>query len=268
MPKILFLDLDGTLLNSAKQISPTDRSALGKALAQGHRIVITTGRTLPSALEQAELLGLSGPGCYLLAYNGGVLYDLGDGKLLEQRTLPIPLVQEILSLCESMDIHVQTYDQTHVLVTPRWEDATLRRYCETVRTKYRVVTSITEEPAKVLAGSYDHPECLIPLEHLLKEHLGSRADCFFTCEYYLEVVPHGVSKGNALVALCSRLGIPVADSIAVGDAENDVSMIRAAGIGVAMANAIAEAKAAADYVTQRDNDHSGVAELVHRFMCP
>lgn len=75
-----------------------------------------------------------------------------------------------------------------------------------------------------------------------------------------------MSKGAALVELCDRLGIGAADAAAAGDEANDVSMIRAAGLGVAMANAVPAAKEAADYVTQRDNNHDGIEEVIRKFM--
>lgn len=266
MSKILFFDLDGTLLTTDKQISPGNRAALKRMLEKGHRAVIATGRYLPSALEQARKLGLQGPGCYLIAYNGGLVYDLAAEKPLFQQALPLGVALEAMEICDELGIHVQAYDQQHVLVMPSCEDDTLRRYCRVMNASYRVVSTLTEEPCKVLAASYDHPERLKLLEQALKSRLGSAADCFFTCPNYLEVVPKGINKGSAAKQLCQILGIPIADSIAVGDAENDISMIRSAGLGVAMANGSEEAKAAADYVTARDNDHDGVAEVIEKWI--
>ncbi len=266
MSKILFFDLDGTLLTTDKQISHGNQAALQRMLAQGHRAVITTGRYLPSALEQARKLGLQGPGCYLIAYNGGLVYDLAAGKPLFQRALSVSVAQEAMKICCELGIHVQAYDQNHVLVMPPYDKSTLERYCRIMGATYRVVPTLTEGPCKVLAASYDHPERLKKLEQALKSRLGSVADRFFTCPNYLEVVPKGINKGSAAQQLCQMLGIPIADSVAVGDAENDISMIRSAGIGVAMANGSEDAKAAADYVTAQDNDHDGVAEVIGKWI--
>lgn len=266
MPKILFFDLDGTLLTTDKQISPGNRAALKRMLAQGHRAVITTGRYLPSALEQARKLELHGPGCYLIAYNGGLVYDLAAEKPLFQQALPISIALEAMEICGELGIHVQAYDHNHVLVVPPYDENTLLRYCQIMGASYRVVPTLTEEPCKVLAASYDHPERLKKLEQPLKARLGSVADCFFTCPNYLEVVPKGINKGSAVVQLCQMLNIPIADSVAVGDAENDISMIRSARVGVAMANGSEEAKAAADDVTTLDNDHDGVAEVIEKYI--
>ncbi len=91
-------------------------------------------------------------------------------------------------------------------------------------------------------------------------------EMIFSCDQYLEFLPAGVEKGNAVRELCRLLEIPLEDSIAAGDEENDRSMIRAAGLGCAMANGIEAVKAEAGYITKRDNNHCGVAEIVEKFM--
>ena len=265
--KILFTDLDGTLLDDAKNISPGNRAALERALSAGHRVVITTGRPLLSSLEQSRRLGLDGDGCYLIAYNGGVVYDFGKKERIYKRTLSIPLVLEIIRLCRELGIHVQSYDDETVLVEPDCDNETVRFYCRRIRMNYRVVpsfdTDMRVEPPKVLA--------IAPREQLeqLYRALGrfdAELDYFYSTQTLLEIVPKGVSKGAAVAWMCQRMHIPLEDSIAAGDEENDLSMIRTAGVGAAMANAIPMVKEAADYITQHDNNHDGIAEIVEKFM--
>ena len=98
------------------------------------------------------------------------------------------------------------------------------------------------------------------------EEYPQQLDAFFSCEQYLEIIPRGLSKGNVLVQLAQRLGIPIENTVAAGDAANDLSMLRAAGIGVAMCNGTDEAKAAADAVTCRDNNHDGIAEIIEKYL--
>ena len=116
--KILFLDLDGTLLNDEKEITQGNREALQKALELGHRVVITTGRPLASAKIQNQRLGLTGQGCYIIAYNGGMIYDCGAEKAIYENYLPAQVAIKAVRICNSIDIHEQTYDATHVLVEP------------------------------------------------------------------------------------------------------------------------------------------------------
>ena len=96
--------------------------------------------------------------------------------------------------------------------------------------------------------------------------MSNDVDCYFSCDQYLEIVPVGMTKGTAVRRLCQIMGAGVEDAIAVGDAANDLSMIQAAGVGVAMANATDEIKAAADRVTTRDNNHDGIAEVIDWYL--
>ena len=97
--KTLFLDLDGTLLNDEKQITPGNRRALETALDAGHRVVITTGRPLVSAIKQSQSLGLTGKGCYLIAFNGGIVYDSFREEIIYQQDLPTEAALRAIQLC-------------------------------------------------------------------------------------------------------------------------------------------------------------------------
>lgn len=267
--KILFLDLDGTLLNDDRQISQGNRDALYAALEQGHRVVINTGRPLASAIQLNDQLGLTKDGCYLIAFNGGYIYDPFRKEIIYRQCLSIPHAVEMLELFDRNDVHVQTYDTEHVLVSPRWVDESVERYCKKVNMAYQVVpdfqTGLQEEPAKVLAISYTGRTALNRLEAQINSSY-SDVEAFFSCKEYLEIVPKGVHKGNALIRLCNLLGMDVADSVAAGDEENDLAMLKAAGTGCAMANAVDAVKQVADYVTVNDNNHDGIAEIVYKFL--
>lgn len=268
--KILFLDLDGTLLNDRKEISAGNRAALEKALAMGHRVVIATGRPLSSAIAKSVELGLTEEGCYVIAYNGGVVYDVHAGKTIFERLIPARTACDIARLVDSHNVHVQTYAHDAVLVSPRWEDAELKRYCSVISIGHRVLPDFPEklelDVPKVLAVSFDNHAVLEPLYSLIRQQFFDVVDCFFSSDALLEIVPKGMNKGEAVRSMCKRLDIPVGNSVAVGDAENDLTMIAAAGVGVCMANGSAPVKAIADYITQRDNNHDGVAEVVEKFM--
>lgn len=267
--RMLFMDLDGTLLDDRKEITPGNRLALDQALERGHGVIITTGRPLKSAMDQARKLGMDKPGCCLIAYNGAVIYDWAQEKQIFSRTLTYPVVYRVFDKVNPMGIHIQTYDEWTVLVEPRCDDEAVRRYCGLINMEHRVVgdvhTDLTEEPVKVLLIDYEDQTELRKVESWLRETMPEEVDCFFSCDQYLEVVPKGMSKGEAVVMLCRMMGVPVENAVAVGDAANDLSMIAMAGIGVAMANGTDEVKAIADYVTLRDNNHDGIAEVVARF---
>lgn len=267
--KILFLDLDGTLLNSSREVSPGNRAALEQALSLGHKVVINTGRPLHSAIIQNDRLGFHQDGCYVVSFNGGMIYDAYREELVYSHCLPLDTAKAILTLCNSRNIHVQTYDREDVLVEPRWDDGLLRKYCGRILMHYRVLpsfeTGLQQDPPKVLAVSEEDRPALERLRQELLQRFED-VDCFFSSKQLLEIVPKGVHKGSALERLCRLLDIPVANSVAAGDEENDITMLRAAGVGCAMRNAVETVKEAADYVTVHTNDEDGIAEIVEKFL--
>lgn len=267
--RMLFMDLDGTLLDDRKEITPGNRQSLEQALARGHGVIITTGRPLKSAMDQARKLGLDKPGCFLIAYNGAVIYDWEKQEQIFARTLEIPTVLRVFDYVNPKNIHIQTYDTWQVLVEKRCDDDAVRRYCGLINMDFRVIGDVhrdlKEDPVKILLIDFDDQTELLKAETWLRETLSDKVDCFFSCDQYLEVVPKGMNKGEAVKMLCRMFDVPIENAVAVGDAANDISMIEMAGIGVAMANGTEEVKSAADYVTQRDNNHDGIAEVVERF---
>lgn len=267
--KALFLDLDGTFLDDAKRVSDENRDAMNELLRNGHKAIITTGRPLPSAIRQAEHIGLSGEGCYLIAYNGGVLYDTGARKLIFEKTIPLSFVRDIFSKANELGLHIQAYDRDNVLVEPRCDNEIVRYYCGRIEMSFRVIdsiSSVTEEPAKLLLIDRTDRTKLNLVRAWIEEQFGNYLDSFFSSSEFLEVMAKNLNKGDGLRRLSEVLGIEIRDTVAIGDEENDISMIKAAGTGVAMANAIEEAKQAADYITAADNNHSGAAEAIRKFI--
>lgn len=266
--RLLFLDLDGTLLNDAKEITEGNRQALERTLQQGHGVIITTGRPLKSALAQAVRLGLDKPGCYVIAYNGAMIYDWGKQDKVFSRALAQESVIRVFAQANKLGEHVQTYDSFDVLVEKRGDDDTVRRYCNAVGMTYRVIgdvrTDLREDPVKCLVINYEKKDGLLQMQSWIRENV-PQMDCFFSSDYLLEVVPKGMNKGEAVKMLCSMLDVEIENAVACGDAANDLAMLKAAGIGVAMQNAAEEVKAAADYITTRDNNHDGVAEAADKF---
>lgn len=267
--RMLFMDLDGTLLDDHEQITPGNRQALNQALERGHGVIITTGRPLKSAMDQARKLELDKPGCYLIAYNGAMIYDWEKEQQLFARTLDIPTVLDIFDYVNQRGFHLQTYDTWTVLVEPNCDDAIVRKYCNRIVMDFRVIqdvhTDLTEAPVKVLIIEPEKLEAVRQLQTDIEEQFVGKVDTFFSNPTYLEVVPKGMNKGEAVKMLCQLLNVPIENAVAVGDAANDLSMITMAGTGVAMANGTDEVKAAADYITTRDNNHNGIAEVVERF---
>lgn len=267
--KAIFLDLDGTLLTDEKKITEENRRAIDDALAAGHSVIIATGRPLSSAVLQAEALGLTGEGCYLITFNGGILYDMGNRSVLFKKTISRIDTAAVFEEANQRQIHIQTYEGDHVLVEKRCDDEDVRIYCSLIQIGYRTIDSIRnikEEPVKLLAIDRRDRDRARAFRDWIVEHFRGTLDSYFSSGQFVEIVPAGMDKGYALRRMAERIGVPLSDTIAVGDEANDLQMIRAAGLGVAMANGTDRVKAAAGYITGRDNNHSGVAEVIRKFM--
>ena len=269
--KILFLDLDGTLLNDQKEITAGNRRAIEEALERGHRIVVASGRPLKSSLAQARRLGLAGEGCYVIAYNGAVIYDCSAEAPVFRRTLELEDLYRLFDEARRRGCYIQTYDQDEYVVFEEGGNEEYgRRYCELVGMEYRIIRDVRkdvkEAPVKALFVDYQNPEPLAEMARWIRENMAGRVDCFPSSPYLLEVVSVGMNKGAAVAALCGLLDVPAANTVAAGDQANDIAMIRAAGVGAAMVNGTPEVRAAADYVTVRDNNHDGIEEVIRKFL--
>lgn len=267
--KAIFLDVDGTLLNDEHHMPEENIEALKKAVEAGHEVVITTGRPTFSAGILLTKYGLDQIGCrYVIAFNGGIIKDCSTGEIFFSQTFPVSLVKELIGQARETGVYLQTYEGDAVL-TDR-DDENLAQYTTKTGMKKKVVPdlleAIQEEPCKVLAVDLHGHKKLEDFCTHMEAWAQDKADMYFSCKEYLEIVPKGICKGNALRAFCEKTGIPVEDTIAAGDDCNDLSMIEAAGIGCAVANAVERVKAAADYVTERDNNHAAVAEIIEKFM--
>lgn len=268
--KIIYLDLDGTLLDDNKNVPEKNMAAISEALQKGHKVVICTGRPLCSTKKQFDALGMNREGCYAIAYNGGQIYDIFHQITLFKQTIPLKYVRYIFEKAAEHDIYVQTYTDNDILCqedTKEGVDYSRRLLIERVIVPDVFEIMGEEKPCKALAiaKGYDRKK-LEAFREVLTEWAEDRVNMFFSCYEFLEFVPKGISKGAGIRFLAEHLNIPMENTIAVGDAENDIAMIECAGLGVAMQNAGADIKIHADYITEADNNQGGVAEVIRKFM--
>lgn len=266
--KILFLDLDGTLLNSKKEITPKNFAAIRAALQAGHKIVLASGRATVSVENVAKKIGLTEEGCYAVTYNGACIYDLYRRENVYTHPLSLEVTRNILEAAENFGIYAHTYLGSKILTAHNTKELTA--YSGSTWMDYQVVEDVcahlTRGPEKILVIDYDDHQHLLDFQETVMPRVQGQAESFFSCPYYLEFVSPGVSKGDAVRRLCGLLGIPIENSIAAGDAENDISMIQAAHVGVVMKNAGPAMYAYGNYVTENDNNHDAIAEIISRFV--
>ncbi len=264
--KVLALDLDGTLTNDEKIVTPRTRAALDAA-AQGVTIVLASGRPTAGILPLAKELGLDKKGGCVLAYNGGKIVDCVTGEALYQVQLGAEFVPELCEFAARQDVAILTYNSEGI-VCERDQDVWANKECFTTKLPMLHVDD--------LASYVDYPICkmLITLDPARrdavcaagKEQFAGRIDLYPSSPFFIEAVPLGVAKDRSLAALLERMGLTRENLMACGDGLNDRSMISYAGVGVAMQNAEDAVKAVADYVTAADNNRDGVAEAIEKFI--
>lgn len=271
--KIIALDLDGTLTRSDKKISPHTREVLIEAQAKGTKVVLASGRPTNGMSFLADELKMDRFGGTVLAFNGGEIIDWQSKEVINQVVLPDEAIPELYSFAKEKGFAIMTYCGKEILT-----EAEGNRYIEQSafrnRMQIRVVDAFVDAtrewgrlPKCLIVGN---PDLLAVFEKEMHEWAKGK-ECmdsidFFRSEpYYLEVVPKGIDKGLCLQMVLDHYGLQREELIACGDAYNDLSMIRFAGLGVAMGNGQECVKEAADYITD-SNEADGVASVVEKLL--
>lgn len=265
--KILFTDLDGTLLNDKKQISERTKKALYALNERGHILVFTTGRPLSSVLEVRTALDLCFPDSYIIAYNGSLIWHCDSNTPVIEHVIHMDDVRSILAETRALGVHCHTYENDTIIFER--ERTELSYYRTHIHLPARIVSDIPsalqKEPYKLISIHLKDHALLEELQSRVLAKLSERITAVFSNEYYLEFYPIASGKGNAVKSLCDQLRIPISDAAAIGDESNDISMLDAAGFGCAMANATPLVKEHADFITTHDNNHDGICDLLEYF---
>ena len=265
--EMLVLDLDGTLTNSEKKITPPTKEALLEIQEAGKKVVLASGRPTPGITPLAEMLRLADFGSYILAFNGARIINCRTGQIVYDKTVPpsaIPVVYDIVKQFDNIDVITYTdkeiisgiksnkYDEIEAMITgmPIVEVENFVEYIDFPINKFLVT---------------GNPDLLDEVAEVLKERFHSFLNVYKSQPFFLEVVPQNIDKANSLQKLLNSIGLTADQMICCGDGYNDLSMIEYAGLGVAMANAEPLVKEKADFVT-KSNDEDGVLYVIDQFM--
>lgn len=267
--KLIFLDIDGTLVTDDKQIPEANKKALDEARAAGHLVALASGRVIDSVKAQARKLGLDDEGCYVLGFNGAICVDMYTDEVVYRHAVPREHIRPLFDMAEEMGLHTQTYESSTVIT--EHDDDEIHYYSTKLATPYKIVEDVveylTEDPCKCLFVDLNGREKLEQLRHKILPYCKANGlDTFYSDPIYLDVVQAGVSKAAGIEYMCQKFNISHENTIAAGDAENDISMIEAAAIGCAVANAPDNVKSHADYITVNDNNNCAVAEIIRKFV--
>ncbi len=260
--KILFLDIDGTLLNSKGEITPATRSAIAKLQANDIPVVLASGRPFGGMLQLASELNLAQNGGYVVSFNGGKIVNMKTGTILCESFMPLAQVAQVFALTQQLGLAVLTYNETGILAQHPENPYVLHE---------KTITGLPFVPFDGNAASLTSPvhKCLvvgetqqlIAAEAVFKQQLGEVVAVSRSSPIFLEVMPLGVDKASGISAMLEKLGIPAEAAVACGDGFNDVPMLRLAGVGAVLANAPDGVKAEADLLVG-SNDEDGVAQAI------
>lgn len=267
--RLIALDLDGTLTSSEKMITPRTFAALMRAQEAGVRLVLASGRPTKGIVSPATQLQLEQYGGFVLSFNGGRILDWHSRATVYRRSVDLDLIRPVFDLVSAHGLSLVSYLPEHLLVvgndSPYLQEESRINGMPVAFTDHFVeeASAIVGGPPKFLVPG--PPDEILVLEREAKALLGNRMEITRSAPYFLEFMSRGIDKGLSLARLLEHLGWERTALMAFGDGCNDLSMIRFAGMGVAMANAADELKAAADVIT-RSNDEDGVADIVERFV--
>ena len=263
--KIMVLDIDGTLTNSEKKITPKTHDALIDYQERGGKIAIASGRPTKGILPYAEKLDLKKYGGFIMAFNGGKIINCQSGETVFSANLPLKFLPEICDEVYKTNIGINTYEGDCLIAGNGVNEYTMIE-------SNIIGLKIKEVEDFVSYVNFDINKCLlsgnpaevVELEKVLSKRVGDKLGVFRSEPFFLEVVPKGIDKARSIDNLIKTLGIKTEECIACGDGFNDITMVEYAGLGVGMANANDKLKAVADFITS-SNDEDGIAYVVEKF---
>ena len=265
--KLILSDFDGTLANSANDVPEEVIKAVNAYVADGGIFAVCTGRILSSIMPIVRRLGLKG---LVVACQGSVIADIESGKLVRNVRFTGEQVSEICAALEEMNANVQVYDndglysdlpegEKHLSLyesiigrTARHSDERLSRYVLHSAERFNKVATLCR------------PEEQEGIYNALSSRFSQKYDVTCSASVLVEISPYGETKGAALKYLARHYGVPIERTCAVGDNLNDLSMVEAAGYGVAVGNAAQGLKRRAAYITVT-NDEGAVARVIESF---
>lgn len=267
MYKIIAVDIDGTLVDSQKNITPKTYDALINAMKLGKKLVIATGRPLLGVHRYIEELELAKYGGYVMPFNGGKIINAAHPETpVYNVPFPNEYIAEICKVLKGRNVTINSYEGDYIIGSNK-----ITEYTDVepkiVKMEFKFIEdfpSYVTFPINkcLLAGD---PREILELEDIFKEMFKGRLNIFKSEPYFLEMVPLGIDKAKSLDKLLEMLSIKTEECIACGDGFNDVTMIEYAGLGVAMANATEPVKKAANLIAP-SNDEDGIAYVVENYL--
>lgn len=263
--KLIVIDVDGTMLNSNRELTKRTAQTLRKVQQMGIRVALASGRPTYGILPLAQAIDLGVYDGYIISYNGAQVMEAKTGQIIFERRIDPQMVPYLEKKATKMGLTMAYYDGNEVVSTditnPHIVDEAEMNGM-TLRQDDVLSLSMDDWPAEVMLVS-DDEEALTSLEKHMQRHLNGVMDTIHSNPYYLEIVGYQVGKSYAMSALVQKMGIGLDEVLAIGDGEADINMIQMAGTGVAMANATEGVRRCADFTTL-SNDQDGAALAIEK----
>ncbi|MFH2113798.1 MAG: Cof-type HAD-IIB family hydrolase, partial [Spirochaetota bacterium] len=265
-PALIALDLDDTLLSPDLSISDLNADAVSRVLEEGIPVILASGRTIDSMRGYARQLGIDGRGLPMICANGAEVRDTDNEMVLRRLALTPHACRMALTVLQDLGLPAQAYEEGYIVVSEhnKWteEDCRLTGMGIRLATGHDELAMI---PRSKLIASGD-PDLISRVYDEVKLRLAGIANVLVSKPCFLEILPPGADKGEALAWVASEMGVSREAVMAVGDSGNDLGMLGWAGIGCAPADARPDVRAVARHVSSRGHAESAVAELLDRFV--
>jgi Cof subfamily protein (haloacid dehalogenase superfamily) len=262
--RLAAVDLDGTLLGPDKQVGPENGAAVQRLRDKGVTVIIASGRRHQNSVRFQRELGLTGP---IIACQGGLIRDGESGNVIEAHFLPQSVTRQIISDAEKNDMHPIYYHLDHLYVAERhnqWIDLYESRVGERAEVLRDLEQLDGRRALKLVC--YGDPAVVAKVRPEMSAHYADKADVLSTEHENLEFMPRGISKATALAKVAGEYGVRQEEVLAFGDGENDVAMLRWAGVGVAMSHGNQAAIKAAKQVSPTGPPESAFARAVDKLL--
>ena len=259
--KLFVSDLDGTMLPDGNVVSAENIAAVRRAAEAGVTVTIATGRMFEAALPVARALGVDVP---IISSNGGLIKS-PSGRVYEEHTVDPALAHDIIAFCKERGWYIQSYSGGVLRYVEACDESRFYENSQQLTGQavgWDGLFAHTEGNCKLLLATKGRDVTLARAEAMLAA-FGERVDVTRSADRLIEIVPKGISKASALKSLAGKLGISIAETMAIGDAYNDLPMLRAAGKSIAMGNAFPEVKEVTDYETLTCEENGLAAAIYH-----
>lgn len=259
--KLLAVDIDGTLLNSEGLLTDNTKNRIRQAIEKNVVFVICTGRPIQGVTDLNDEIGYDLP---YITYNGAMIVMGKSKEILYEKSLNKEYANKIYNYGEQNGITIIIWANNKLYVNKINEKSL--EYGSLTNTECNEISSLDQIPYEITKMLwFDEHEILMKHYDNMKDLFCNDINIHFSRPYFLEFVDKNATKGLAIEKLCDYYGFNYNETIAIGDGENDLSMIRSAGLGVAMENAPMEVQKAAKYVT-KSCDQDGVAFVIEQFL--